>query len=251
MQYNINLDEVALNVGISADKLEKSISVHSAMSEIFPALEIAGCKVGLFGGTALNKIYFGKAQRLSYDLDIFAYSYAKTIKELEGIGARTEFSGNFPKKKGINSTRMTYKSIMLDIVDAKSLKEQPVKLQAFDLLYYYGQLISPTTVPSYKLEYLLAEKTMAMLDRNELKDIYDMYVGIQLLKEIKTYRKNLLAAAKRQGIKDILAYADMQIHIMMKNGDYYRNKEIEVTNKATALEMLREIKRFIDMKLRV
>lgn len=249
MQYNINLDEVALTVGISTDKLEKSISTYSAMSEIFPALETAGIKTGLFGGTALNKIYFGKSQRLSYDLDIFAYTYAKTIKELERMGAKPVFEGNFPKKKGIKSTRMTYKGIVLDIVDAKSLKEQPTKLQAFDLLYYYGQLISPTTVPSYKLEYLLAEKTMAMLDRNELKDIYDMYTGIRLLKDIKTYQKNLMAAAKRQEIKDILAYADVQMHVMLKNSGYYRNKKIEVTDKATAPEMLREIKRFMDTRL--
>lgn len=249
MQYNFNLEELAIATGISANRLKDDISTYSAMSEIFPALEASGCETGLFGGTALNKIYFGKLQRLSYDLDIFAYSHAKTLSKLEEIGAKTEFTGSFPKRKGTASARMSYKGIILDVVDARLVKEKPIKLQAYGLLYYYGQLLPPISIPSYSIEYLLAEKTLALLDRNELKDIYDTYTGIMLLKDVKAYKKKLSDSAKQSGIKDVAAYAEMQIASMLKNSAYYENKKIDIMQKVTAQEMLREIKRFLDTRV--
>lgn len=249
MQHDINFEELAIATGISANRLKDDISTYGAMSEIFPVLEASGHEAGLFGGTALNKVYFGKQQRLSYDLDIFAYSYTKTLQKLEEIGAKTEFSGSFPNKKGTLSTRMSYKGIVLDVVDAKSVKEKPIKLQAYSILYYYGQLVPPITIPSYSLEYLLAQKTIALLDRNELKDIYDMYTGIMLLKDIRAYKGKLAESIKQSGISDAAAYSDIQIKSMLKNSAYYENKRIDIMQKVTAPEMLREIKRFFDTKI--
>ncbi len=245
MAYNINLDEFSITLGISTDRLVANLSTYGVMSEIFPVLEVEGCKAGLFGDTALNKIYFGKKQRLSYDLDIFAYSYKNAIKILLDHGAKISYSGTFPKSKTIIATRMQYKNVILDVVDAKDLKENPKKLQAYDLLYFYNQLVPPVVVPSYTIDYLLAEKTAAMLDRNELKDIYDTWVGTRLLNNGDSYANYLKEIARKRKIKDIVAYSDFHIHNMLSNSEYYEKKHIEVLSQPSASIMLKDIKTYI------
>ena len=246
MQYDIDLNELAIRLGIDATKVRKSLATYEAMGEIFPMLEKEGCRVGLFGGTALNKIYFGKKQRLSYDLDIFVYSYQKTLRVLKKIGAKMTFSGAFPGRK-VTSARMTYKDIVLDLVPIKKIFEEPEKLQLVDLLYYYGQLVPPIIVPSYSIEYLMAEKTFAMLDRNELKDIYDTWIGFRLLTNKRKYISYMNGIAKIRGIRDIIAYSDRQMAGMLANVEYYDKKYVDVTNQPNARMMMKDIKAFIEM----
>ena len=249
MQHNLDLDKLAIELKISTDRLGKNIATYAAMSELFPALEVAGCEVGLFGGTALNKIYFGKRQRLSYDLDIFVYNYDKTMEALKKNGAKVKYSGVAPMNKKAVSMKMEYRDIILDIVNAKD-EIKPMKLQAFDLLYYYDRLLPPVVVPSYPLEYLLAEKTMALLDRNELRDIYDTWTGISLLKNIEGYAKYIKKAAKARGAGDIVTYADFQIMNMLQNVSYYEKKEIEVSSiHPNTPTMLKGIKAFLDTNI--
>lgn len=249
MPYNFDLDKLSIELGISTERLSKNIATYGAMSELFPILEVGGCEVGLFGGTALNKIYFGKLQRLSYDLDIFASSRDKTIEVLKNAGAKMKFAGNMPVNKKSPSTRLEYKEIVIDLVEAKKGGEKPSKIQAYDLLYYYGQLVPPVVVPSYSLEYLLASKTTALLDRNELRDIYDTWMGLKLIKDIPKYAKYLKTAAKERGVKDIVTYADYSIHNMLLNIEYYGKKQIEVTNRVSPSIMLKDIKAFLDTRI--
>lgn len=246
MQHNLDLDMLAIELKISTDRLSKNIATYTAMSELFPVLEVAGCEIGLFGGTAINKIYFGKRQRLSYDLDIFVYNYDKTMEVLKKNGAKIKYSGIAPMDKKAVSTRMGYRDIVLDIVNTKD-EIRPRRLQAFDLLYYYGGLLPPVVVPSYPLEYLLAEKTMALLERNELRDIYDTWTGMSLLKNTEGYARYIKKAAKARGVKDIVMYATFQITNMLQNVSYYERKEIEVSNiHPNTPAMLKDIKAFLD-----
>ena len=246
MAYDLDLDRLALETGISSDRLSKNLATYGAMSTLFPMLEVSGCEVGLFGGTALNKIYFGKKQRLSYDLDIFARNADKALNALEKAGAKRKYSGIMPANLKTPSIRLEYGGIIIDLVEAKKGGEEPAKRQAYDLLFYYGRLVPPVVVPSYSLEYLLAEKTVALLDRNELKDIYDTWIGIQLLKDAKKYLIYLKAVAKERKIKDIAAYADFHITDMLKNTEYYEGRRIETLSKAGPTLMLKGIRTFID-----
>ncbi len=245
MPFNFDIDALSIETGISSEKLSKNIIVYTAMSTVFPLLEISGCEVGLFGGTALNMIYFGKKQRLSYDLDIFSYS-ASALSILKKAGAKVKYSGMMPANMKRPSARLDYSGAVIDLVNAEKGMEKPQKRQAYSILYYYRQLIPPVVVPSYSLEYLLAEKTMALLDRNELKDIYDTWIGCNLIEDTPKYARYLRAIAKKRDIKDIAAYADYRIAHMLNNIDYYEKKDIETINKASAFIMLKSIRTFLD-----
>ncbi|MBU6391203.1 MAG: nucleotidyl transferase AbiEii/AbiGii toxin family protein [Candidatus Micrarchaeota archaeon] len=249
MPYDVNIDQFALRTGINADRLRRNLETYQALAELFPLLEASRCKVGMFGGTAINKIYFGKAQRLSYDIDIFAYDYQRTIKILKENGAFAKYSAAVTWSRKVTATKMSFKDVILDVVDAKNIAEQPAKMQAFDLLYYMGQLVPPVVVPSYSLEYLLAHKTLAMLDRHEMKDIYDMWFGIRLMKEKVAYYRELRKLAKQRKTEDLAVYTDFQLRIMISNIEYYKYKRIEVVSQPDTGIMLREIKAFMDRLL--
>lgn len=244
MPFDFDLDAMALKTGISTDRLSANLSAYEAMSRLFPMLEAAGCAVGLFGGTALNKIYFGKLQRLSYDIDIFSYSMEKAMLAMKSEGAIVRYSGRMPaNQKGV-SVKMDYLGISVDLV-ASSFRERPAKMQAYDLLYYYGLPMPPIVVPSYTLEFLLAEKTIALIERNELKDIYDVWVGRSLVKDQAKYARRLTAASRRHGIRDIKSFSLAQIENMLSNSAYYENRSIEAAGRATASTMLKDIMAFI------
>ncbi len=243
MQYSTDTNRLAMKLGMQKEKLDKSIATYNAITAIFPLLESNGIKAGLFGGTALNKIYFGRAQRLSYDIDLHCYSYDKTIDVLSRNGATLKYHGRI---KGIVSTKLLFGGIELDLVKASGIQERPRPATLTDLLYYFGVPLIPVRVPSYSLEYLLAEKTVAMAERNELKDIYDTWIGLRLLKNKGKYLRYLKLAVKRRGGKWAIEYVDVGLRIMLKNVAYYEKKQIEVLNQERPASMLKDIAAFME-----
>ncbi len=176
MQYD--LKGLVIRTGIGEEKLRKEIEVMQALQDLFIVLGNSSQKVALFGGTALNKIYYGERQRLSYDIDIESYSLKSTKKVLSEICNRTVES---PK-----AARFVYKNVIVDLMKAHNIEEPQLK-KAYSLLSMFGYPIASVAVPSYSLEYLLAKKTMAILSRTLNKDIYDMWVGMQLIKDKGMY----------------------------------------------------------------
>ncbi len=239
MPFDFDPNEIALKTGIASDRIRNNVNTYVAMSKVFPALEAAGQDVGLYGGTALNKVYFGKRQRLSYDLDIFCRDRKAAAAALEKGGAR-HVKSDVAGGRG-ELLRMEFEGVQLDIWEVKKWIERPAKREASDLLYYLGYLVPPVMVPTYSLEYLLAEKAVAMMDRNELKDIYDLWLGLQILKHRENFRKCLRTVARRRGIKDLKGYYAYQAATMRDGVDYYRRKAIDVVYQPPAEAMLKDV----------
>lgn len=240
MPYNINFDELAIMTNIATDRLQRNIETYDAMAKLFPMLETEDQQIGLYGGTALNKVYFGKKQRLSYDLDLFCYSYETTLSTLKKNGA-VQIPSKVASGKG-ETSRFMFQGIRLDLWRVKSRPvEEPKKREATDLLYYYNYLIPKVVVPTYSLEYLLAEKTMAMANRNELKDIYDTWMGLQVLENKTKYTKFLRIISKKEGISDYKYYFGTQIYVINKSIDYYKEKKIDVLYQPNVAAMIKDI----------
>ncbi|MEM3181301.1 MAG: nucleotidyl transferase AbiEii/AbiGii toxin family protein [Candidatus Micrarchaeaceae archaeon] len=121
-------------------------------------------------------------------------------------------------------------------------------LQAIDLLYYLGYLVPPVVIPSFSLEYLLANKTIAMADRNELKDIYDTWMGLRIVKNMQKYRKYLRIVAKERKVPDYRHYLRYQIkEIMLQNLNYYKKRSIDVVETPSTESMLKEIEEKLNL----
>jgi len=231
-------DKIAMETGISASRVKDDLVIYSVMSELFPKFEINKQKIGLYGGTALNKIYFEKYQRLSYDIDLFSYDYKKTFDFISKLGA-VLISKSSEKER----CKFRFNGVDIDVWGLKSggIIEKPVKKELFDLFYYLGYLIPPLVVPSYSLEYLMAEKTFALADRNMLKDIYDTWRGFKIMKDKKKYKEYIEKLGRLNSI-DLFSYTVSRISFMLKNIKYYRKERIDLLYQPDPEIMLNEIK---------
>ncbi len=239
MEYN--LDEIALKTGISPDKIGREIQVIEALHNIMILFGNAGQKFGLYGGTAMNKIYFGEKQRLSYDLDLETYAYENTKNILTRASA---VAIPFPK-----AARFVYKNVQIDLTRATEL-EQPKLYTATSLIAFFNYPIAAVAVQSYSLEYLLARKTLALLSRVVDKDIYDSWVGFGILKDPEKYKKYL---------KKLMRQEHINAGHLISQFEYYLDDEL-IKNERAKIEaiaapnlrlMVRDIlSRFVELGLK-
>lgn len=240
MEYDF--DEIALKTGIAKTRIVDSVKTYEAMSRLFPKLELENQDIGLYGGTALNEIYYAKNQRLSYDIDLFCYSYKSTLETLSKLGTETIFDG---RKDGNERAKLRLYGVEIDLWNAKRTLEKPAKRELTSLLYYFGYILPPIIVPSYSLEYLLAEKTIALADRNMLKDIYDLWLGLKLIKDKKKYFGYLNKLGEKMDM-DVFAYVPTQIDFISKNVKYYEKEKIDVLYQPSIALMINEIKQQLE-----
>lgn len=229
--------DISIKTGLEVDKLEKELAVIEAITPLFTALENGGQKTGLYGGTALNKIYFDAKQRLSYDLDIFCYSFNKTVTILKKIGAETRTLGN-------DRAGLYYKHVKLDLWSVKKTSEDPKKHEVKSILSFFGYRIPTVMCPSYSLEFLLAKKTIAMASRNLLKDIYDVWTGFQLLKNRRLFFKYLDMAETEENLDSARIFRE----IVGKNTDYYKDKQVDTLNHPPADVMIWDIDKWLNQR---
>lgn len=226
MQYD--LKGLVIKTGIGEEKLQKEIEVMQALQDLFMTLGNSNQKVALFGGTALNKIYYGERQRLSYDIDVESYSFENTKKVLAKVCNRTVES---PK-----AARFVYKNVVVDLMKAHNIEEPELK-KAYSLLSMFDYPIASVTVPSYSLEYLLAKKTMAVLSRTLNKDIYDMWVGMQLLQDKDRYVGYSMRLAKLEKV-NIEFLIGVMLHHIKSDSIHDKDTEIIDTLKRTQTTQL-------------
>ncbi len=222
--------EISIKTGIGSDKLQRELSVMDAITPLFTLLENEDLKVGLYGGTALNKIYFKERQRLSYDLDLFCYDYSKTLKLLKDNGAKATVSANVRGE-------LYYKNVKLDLWAVKKTQEEPKKCEIKSMLAFFGYRIPTVMCPSYSLEFLLAHKIMALSSRNLLKDIYDSWMGLQILTDKKLFLKYLDVLETEKDLDATKAFRQM----VLPSIDYYRDKQVDVPNCPTPELMIKDI----------
>ncbi|MCL4391422.1 MAG: nucleotidyl transferase AbiEii/AbiGii toxin family protein [Candidatus Parvarchaeota archaeon] len=238
----LDFEAIASRTGISTPRIKENLKTYDTMMELFPRLEAEKQLVGLYGGTAMNKIYYGKDQRLSYDIDLFCYNYPDTVKAIEKMGGVMVIARYHERGR----SKMRLKGINIDLwAVPKKTDEMPSKKILKDLLYYYGYLIPPLAVPSYSLEYLLASKTMAMADRNMLKDIYDLWRGLKLAVDLEKYKFYIKKIGKELDI-DVFSYIPAQIAFMLKNTKYYEKESIDTTYQPPVTLMLNEVKAVLE-----
>ncbi len=226
-----NLEDIVLKTGIDKDKLTKEIEVMEALQELTLIFANEGHKVALYGGTAINKIYFGEKQRLSYDLDIESFDYEKTLKLLERISDSQKI---FSK-----AARFVYNGVQIDFTKAAKI-EEPKVYSAKSLLNFFNYPVVSVNVPSYSLEYLMARKTVALLSRMVNKDIFDAWLGLELMKDKRLYKVYLHKLVVAEKID--ITYLISQLRFFSEKG-YIGGKslQIEALNRVSPSIMVRDV----------
>lgn len=174
------------------------------------------------GGTPLNKIFFGKVQRFSEDLDMDIFFKNKLEREdkiqfiKDNIISTLTGSYTIPKearKRNIilffcqfqnEQNEKDNVQIEFNIGESRTGNDEIARAKSYLLP------LNVDRVPVYSLDTLIAKKLKAFYERNEGKDVYDLYYGLQLdnnSEKIVAILEDVLESAKidydkfREGIK--------------------------------------------------
>ncbi len=177
-------DVVSSKFNISREKIRRIKKLIEELQEI-PR------EVVLVGGTAINLVYFGKMQRISYDIDLETEKRAKL---------RNEFSKKYKKIAFTRRMDIFEKDgLKIDIMDFLGGK---IVEKSIESIFTLSGIPFYLKVRTLEFEELLARKLIALSRRGTAKDLYDCYVGIMIEHDMSKVRK-----AIRRMDKDFLVPA--------------------------------------------
>lgn len=178
---------IAVQHGLPLQFVVKEFHVFEVLGQITAAT--APSRNFVFkGGTALNKVYLGKTQRFSEDLDFDLA--AEGMKEVRSFC--TELAGKisgyditeFRQVRGTLQFYCAYETplggkdhVRVDVAAKKIITEKPVLMRP--AVSEYTQR-SVTGFHVYSLEDLVARKIHALGTRTEGKDVYDVHNALPL-----------------------------------------------------------------------
>ena len=188
--------QAAAKTGIGLQYVMKEARVFDIWSKICPAIlssDISDhatviCK----GGTPLNKIFFGSVQRFSEDIDMDIFFKKKVQREdkirfiKDNIISLLESSYTIPKE----ARRRNIIAFFCQFQNEQNQKDT-IQLEfnigesrtGQDELASAQSKILPLTldrIPVYSFDTLIAKKFKAFYERDEGKDVYDLYYGLRL-----------------------------------------------------------------------
>lgn len=185
--------------GVPLNFAIKEFHLYDVLSQLAELAPQSGLKIVFKGGTALNKIYFDEPlQRFSEDLDFDDYSAGsreQRIGKLEEMACKIK---GYSVGKGWRFRKVlriecgyVLPSGQKDHVRIEFALQTPdPKVKPVMAMAKFGIAnASLAGVPTYSFEDLLARKMIALSERDEGKDVYDVALGLQ-----KADTKKLVAA---------------------------------------------------------
>lgn len=184
-----DVTSIAIATGVGVDLIKKEIAVCNILPRLFMILTNENQKCALYGGTAINKAYFGEKQRFSFDIDVECEDYKK-CKEILSKQLKPNI---LTKKRSFFFAEYEGVQVNVDIAE-KISSEEPKLREIHSLLEFYGFPIPPIIVPSYSLEYLVASKITTFFARQTTKDAFDIFMASKHEldnKKVKMYLEEL------------------------------------------------------------
>ena len=246
---NNNINLLVGATGITDTYIKYDIELSNFISLFFSIIKDNDLGVILYGGTALNRGFFGEKQRLSVDLDLETNDNIRIVtdKLVMLLKSRNIFS---EIHSGVNGLIITHAKNNVRIRIELSKKKFAVKAQKIDLIPLTNYLNFPSLITygvmSYPLEYLMARKLSALSRRLIYKDLYDTYMGLNIIKGniLKRYVKviekdyDIIEATLyylKKGILDRTDRFDYKNHIQLK---YRKSEEFMANDISDKLEKL-------------
>lgn len=194
---------IAIQYGLPLQFVVKEFHVFDVLGQV-AALVGPSSRFVFKGDTALSKVYLGRLQRFSEDLDFDSGtgSASETLRYCRQIAGK--LSGykitEFRRVRGTVQFYCTYENhsggqdhVRVDVAAKEIISEKPVVVRP--AVSSYAQL-SVTGFYVYQLEDLVARKMHALMSRAEGKDFYDVYNALPFCGEMGGAIQNMLASEK-------------------------------------------------------
>lgn len=228
MAYDNELLNLAYaRTGISPASLVYDLELSSFINLFFQEISRLGIHLNVYGGTPLNRGFFGEKQRLSLDLDLAMPSSRRLNADIINVRDVIKSIGyKEVRHKLLEEGFAAYVSRGESIIKIEMRKrELAAKTQYITLhpvLEYYGLATVATRVPSYEFEYLLASKLHAFARRMIYRDLYDSFMGLQVAKDtgkLVKYVKLLDKKRKTDAFSEIIGRIGSEDYAYKQSGD--------------------------------
>jgi len=235
-------EQLQKTIGFNLDLLEKVYHLTRTLNKI-QEYSILKENLMLKGGTALNFIFF-PISRLSIDLDFDytgAISKEKMVKqrpyiekEIKEISSQLDYT---LKDRGssyiISRQSLQYKTIRNTKdhikIEINYLDRIPLGDKEHRKFLSIFPDIKPFSIPTYSLEELTAQKSIACLNRSEPRDLYDLYILSKQkmsIEQIQTFTTIYLCMSTNNNKPDVSKIKDFDLEkIQQELQQFIRNSE--------------------------
>jgi predicted nucleotidyltransferase component of viral defense system len=234
------------------------VSKDEKISRVLRSIsEWDGIDYAFKGGTAINRTYISETARFSEDLDFDLFGPGRVRDRIEAVKERLSSINGFDVK----GPRMLFTTSRFDMSYVNEFDHKDKVRIDFNTAYDRNHsvkpigmmLVSPTFLPSvssnlriYSYEDLLAQKIMALDDRIEGKDLYD----INFMLQGKFDRDQFMQAVDiRVDLRDADVKGDRFWTHLLSRRAIFRSKWESImngTNHYIALDRRPEWRSFID-----
>ncbi len=200
MEINLEVCKtIAVQFGLPLQYVIKEFYVFDVLGQI--TMATAGENNFVFkGGTALNKVYLGRMQRFSEDLDFDfdSKSIAEVREKCKQIAGKIE-GYEIAEYRKVRDTIQFYckyeripgekDHIRVDVARKKIMAAKPQIIKPAESLYTQRSVVGFYT---YSLEDLVARKMHALRTRTEGKDFYDVFNALPLCANLEPAMEKML-----------------------------------------------------------
>ena len=235
-------EQLQKTTGFNLDLLEKVYHLTRTLNKI-QEHSILKENLILKGGTALNFIFF-PISRLSIDLDFDytgAISKEKMVKqrpdmekEIKEISSQLDYTLRDRASSYIISRQsLQYKTIRNTKdhikIEINYLDRIPLGDKEHRKFPSIFPDIKPFSIPTYSLEELTAQKSIACLNRSEPRDLYDLYILSKQkisIEQIQTFATIYLCMSANNNKPDVSKIKDFDLEkIQQELQQFIRNSE--------------------------
>jgi uncharacterized protein len=216
--------------GLGLNYISKEEKITKILNQLFILFEE---KVVLKGGTALNRVYLKDNARFSEDIDLDYFNENKNnaIKEIEK--KMKEFSDFEVAKSRLMNDTLRYDTYYINELNHKDKVQIEFYLNHEKIIgqtkkrIINSQLIESNSAifNVYSMESLISRKIVAAFNREEGKDMYDLFYSLNLKFSKKETIKIIKELCDFNKIKfnELKVKLPVKIENMMKNYKMYQN----------------------------
>jgi predicted nucleotidyltransferase component of viral defense system len=219
----------------SSDQVEHDLILSRVICELYTHPAIAE-RIVFRGGTALHKLFFGRAGRFSEDLDFVQIKAEPIGKTVDAIRERLDHwlgKPSWKQNQGRFTLNYNFKTEIEPIVTRK-VKIEINTREHFNIQPYIKKFFrvksawfqGEARVLTYSIEELLATKLRALYQRKKGRDLYDLWYVLYQLRDLNTEEIIKIFEHYMKLGNVFVSRAEFEKNLLRKKKDIVFNRDI-------------------------
>jgi len=166
-------------------QVEQDLMICRAMCDLFNSPQLQG-KIAFRGGTAINKLLFGKPLRYSEDIDLVQTQPEPIGSIIDGVRDALSWLGKCNRDQAPHTTHLVFKftpeagggslKLKIEINTREHQNLHGLKTYPFEVVSDWHH--SKAGIVSFEPEELFGTKLRALLQRDKHRDLFDLNEGL-------------------------------------------------------------------------